>query len=84
VRILIEPEEDSRVVFTLDKDFLQIGRQLKSPMLSAWVILFRVHPAAAANLRPVLEAVVKSATDWRGVFGIPSKDQVQFLSFRLR
>ena len=82
VRILNRAEAESRIVFTLDKDFLQIGQQRKTALRSAGVILFRVHPATAAILRPVLEAVVKSATDWRGVVGIVARDQVQFLSFR--
>ncbi|MFN0104608.1 MAG: DUF5615 family PIN-like protein [Bryobacteraceae bacterium] len=63
VRVLNRAEEESRIVFTLDKDFLPIGRQRRPPLQRAGVVLFRIHPTTAANLRPVVEAVVKSATD---------------------
>ncbi|MFN0101254.1 MAG: DUF5615 family PIN-like protein [Bryobacteraceae bacterium] len=70
-------EVESRIVFTLDKDFFQIVRQRKAPLRWAGVVLFRIHPATVARLTPIGRAIVESATDWRGQISIVTIDQIQ-------
>jgi predicted nuclease of predicted toxin-antitoxin system len=47
-------ESHNRILLTLDKDFWQIAMQRREPLVESGVILFRVHPATAENLTPLM------------------------------
>ena len=49
--VLERAETDGRILFTLDRDFWQIAIQRRERMRKGGVVLIRVHPATAGNVR---------------------------------
>ena len=76
-KLLDLAEGESRIVFTLDKDFYQIAHQRKEPLHWSGVILFRVHPATVPALRPLVLSVVESSTEWRGHISVVTVDKIK-------
>ena len=56
--VLERAETDSRILFTLDRDFWQIAIQRRDRMSKGGVVLFRVHPATAGNVEKLVGMVV--------------------------
>ena len=59
-------EHDSRLLLTLDKDFVQIAIQRRFPLRQTGVVLFRVHPATPETLDPLVKLFVAAETQWAG------------------
>src|ERR1700750_2382025 len=59
-------EREKRILLTLDKDYLKLTAQLRKPLRSGGVVLFRVHPATIAALRPMVVYLGNSGRDWTG------------------
>jgi predicted nuclease of predicted toxin-antitoxin system len=57
-------ERESRILLTLDKDYLKLTTQRRKPLERAGVVLFRVHPATISALRPMVLYFRNSGRDW--------------------
>jgi predicted nuclease of predicted toxin-antitoxin system len=75
-------EAEARVLVTLDKDFWQIALQRRVPLIHAGVVLFRIHPATADRIEPLVRIFVEADRGWPGhisrvtadgIWMIPSK-----------
>lgn len=80
--ILELAEAESRIVLTLDKDFLQLALQRRSPIENAGVVLFRVLPATPENLMPVVRSFVASNRDWTGHISTITANGIQMITAR--
>jgi predicted nuclease of predicted toxin-antitoxin system len=49
--VLERAETDGRILFTLDRDFWRIAIQRRERMTKGGVVLIRVHPATADNVK---------------------------------
>jgi len=58
-------ESEARIVLTLDKDFWQIAIQRPMPIEQSGVVLFRVHPATAKGLEPLVRALWRRTRNGR-------------------
>ena len=70
-------EEQGRVLFTLDKDFKQIAQQRRAPLRWSGVVLFRIHPTFAEELRPFVRDVVESTAELRGQVTVVTRRAVE-------
>jgi predicted nuclease of predicted toxin-antitoxin system len=77
-------ESEARIMLTLDKDFWQIAVQRRVPLEQSGVVLFRVHPATAANLGPLVRSFVEANRAWAGHISIVGADGIQMLATRAR
>ena len=77
-------ETEARVVLTLDKDFWQIALQRRAPLTEAGVVLFRIHPATAGRIEPLVHAFVKAGWDWQGHISIVTAEGIQMVPSRHR
>jgi predicted nuclease of predicted toxin-antitoxin system len=59
-------ERESRILLTLDKDYLKLMARRRTPLKSAGVILFRIHPATIPALRPLVLYFRNAAHEWTG------------------
>lgn len=59
-------ESESRILLTFDKDFSQIVTQRRVPLKQSGVVLFRVHPANAQTLKPLIRTFLESSNTWTG------------------
>ena len=75
-------ESQERIVLTLDKDFWQIAVQRRRPLAQSGVVLFRVHPATAGTLAPLVRAFVEANTVWAGHIGIVTADGIETVAVR--
>jgi len=75
-------ESEARIMLTLDKDFWQIAVQRRVPLEQSGVVLFRVHPATAANLGPLVRSFVEANRTWAGHISIMGADGIQMLAAR--
>jgi predicted nuclease of predicted toxin-antitoxin system len=75
-------EEQSRLLFTLDKDFGQMAAQRREPLPESGVVLFRIHPAHAENLWPYFQSVVAAPREWCGYLSIVTDEGVVMVSLR--
>jgi predicted nuclease of predicted toxin-antitoxin system len=75
-------ESKARIVLTLDKDFWQIAVQRRVPLEQSGVVLFRVHPATAENLAPLVRASVEADKAWAGHISLIAADGIQMLAAR--
>src|SRR5690242_6344294 len=57
-------ETDGRALLALDKDFWQLAIQRRKPLERSGVILFRVHPAIAEKITPLLVRTMATDQDW--------------------
>ena len=64
VLLMERAELEARILLTLDKDFWQIAIQRQVPLEKAALVLFRIHPATPANLKPLLKAFIKANQVW--------------------
>jgi predicted nuclease of predicted toxin-antitoxin system len=79
-RALLERAEgDGRIVLTLDKDFWQIALQRTIPLKRSGVILFRVFPATAENLSPLVDSTLSAGKSWIGHVSIVTKDGIEMI-----
>lgn len=72
-------EVEGRVLLTLDKDFWQTALQRPIPLKRSGVILFRVFPAIAENLEPLVESVVRMEHSWIGHISIDTRDGIEMI-----
>jgi len=77
-------ESEARIVLTLDKDFWQIAIQRPMPIEQSGVVLFRVHPATAKGLEPLVRAFMEANQEWAGRISIIGMDGIQMLAARKR
>jgi hypothetical protein len=75
-------ESEARIVLTLDRDFWQIAAQRRIPLEESGVVLFRVHPATAENLDPLVRAFVVADRAWAGHISIIATGGIQMLAAR--
>ena len=75
-------ESESQILLTLDKDFWQIALQRRSPLESAGVVLFRVHPATTPKLAPLIQAFLAHAPHWPGHISVIALDGIRILPAR--
>lgn len=80
--ILDLAESESRILLTLDKDFWQIAVQRLQPLEHSGVVLFRVHPATAEQLRPLITAFSQAKADWAGHISIVTQEGIQMVAAR--
>lgn len=69
-------ESDRRVLVTLDKDFWQIAIQRRQPLEQSGVILFRVHPAIADTITPLVLRTLAMDQRWAGHATVVTEDRV--------
>ena len=82
VALLDLAESETRIVLTLDKDFWQIAVQRRIPMERSGVVLFRVHPAVAGGLGPLVRSFVEANRTWSGHISIVTITGIQMLAAR--
>lgn len=82
IELLDLAEADARIVLTLDKDFWQIAVQRRSPLEQSGVVLFRVHPATAERLAPLVHTFATNAATWAGHITILAADGIQMVASR--
>jgi predicted nuclease of predicted toxin-antitoxin system len=75
-------ESEARILLTLDKDFWQIAVQRRVPLKRSGVVLFRVHPATAGNLKPLVRAFAAADRTWAGHLSGIAADGIQMLAAR--
>ena len=75
-------EDEARIMLTLDKDFWQIAVQRRPPLERSGVVLFRVHPATAENLQPLVSAFIEVDRTWAGHVSVIAADGIQMLAVR--
>jgi predicted nuclease of predicted toxin-antitoxin system len=59
-------ESEGRIVLTLDKDFWQIALQRRKPLVTAGVVLLRVHPAVPDAVTSLARLALASDLKWAG------------------
>ncbi len=82
VGLLELAESEARILLTLDKDFWQIAVQRRSPLEKSGVVLFRVHPATAEKLAPLVKAFIEANQMWAGHISIITLDGIQMVAAR--
>ena len=75
-------ESDARILLTLDKDFWQIAVQRRSPLERSGVVLFRVHPATATTLEPLVRRFLAANIDWAAHVSIITSESAHMLATR--
>lgn len=70
-------EAEGRILLTLDKDFWQLSLQRRTPLETSGVILFRVHPATAENVLPLVRACLDSKQVWTGHISVITPHAIQ-------
>lgn len=75
-------ESERRIILTLDKDFWQIALQRRVPLRQSGVVLFRVHPANARNLAPLVHTFLNTETLWAGHVSVIKPDGIQMVAVR--
>ncbi len=79
-RTLLErAEADSRIVFTLDKDFWQIALQRPIPLKRSGVILLRIFPAIPENLTPLVDSILRADQHWVGHVSVITKEGIEMI-----
>lgn len=81
-RLLELAEAESRILLTLDKDFWHIAVQRRIPLEQSGIVWFRVHPATAGNLTPLVRAFVEANRVWAGHISIIAVEGIQMLAAR--
>ena len=83
--LLDRAEAEGRLILTLDRDFWQIGLQRSEPISSCGVMLFRVHPAVAERLTPLVRRALGAVGErWRGQISIVTVDSIHLVPARGR
>jgi predicted nuclease of predicted toxin-antitoxin system len=82
INLLDLAESTERILLTLDKDFWQLAIQRRTPLEKSGVVLFRIHPATPANLKPLVDTFIAANTAWRGHIGIITADGIQMVPAR--
>ena len=59
-------EADSRIVLTLDKDYIQIARQRRTPIDGCGVVLFRDQKATEQMLYGLIRMFLNAQHQWTG------------------
>ena len=77
-------EAEARVLITLDKDFWQIALQRRAPLIQAGVVLFRIHPATAERIEPLVRAFAEAGRAWTGHISIVAADGIRIVPSRRR
>ena len=80
--LLDRAEAESRLVLTLDTDFWQIALQRRKPLEQAGVILFRIHPAIAGKLGPLVSLALKSGRSWVKHVSVVTPESIQMVPAR--
>lgn len=81
--LLERAEVEGRLILTLDRDFLQIALQRRDPISHCGVMLFRLHPATAERLTPLVRRALKGTGEtWRGQISIVTPDSIHLLPAR--
>ena len=80
--ILELAEAEARIVMTVDKDFLQLAVQRRSPLENAGVVLFRIHPATPETLAPAVRSFVVNDRDWTGHISTITPHGIQMIRAR--
>ena len=80
INLLDFAESAERILLTLDKDFWQIAVQRRNPLEKSGVVLFRIHPATPANLKPLVDAFIAANAAWAGHISIIAADSIQMLA----
>jgi predicted nuclease of predicted toxin-antitoxin system len=73
-------ESEARTILTLDKDFWHIAVQRRVPLKRSGVVLFRIHPAIAEKIEPLVRAFVEANRPWAGHISIVAADGIQMLA----
>ncbi|MEQ1945631.1 MAG: DUF5615 family PIN-like protein [Bryobacteraceae bacterium] len=77
-RSLLERAElEGRVVFTLDKDFIQIAVRRRVPLKAAGIVLIRVHPAIPREIELLVQIALRSASKLPGNVSIVTKNGIE-------
>jgi len=82
INLLDFAEPTERILLTLDKDFWQIAVQRRIPLEKSGVVLFRIHPATPANLKPLVDSFIAANTAWPGYISIITADGIQVMAAR--
>jgi predicted nuclease of predicted toxin-antitoxin system len=69
-------EADERILFTLDRDFLQIAFQRRMPPGRCGVVLFRIHPAIPTEIGRYVKACLDSGRELAGYVSIVGRDGI--------
>jgi predicted nuclease of predicted toxin-antitoxin system len=80
--LLTLAESEARVLVTLDKDFWQIALQRRVPLVQAGVVLFRVHPATAETIQPLVHVFINAGRDWPGHISTVAADGIHIVPSR--
>src|SRR5579863_1794368 len=73
-------ETDGRLLLTFDKDLWQIAMQRREPISACGVMLFRLHPASASRLTPLVRrALIGVGERWRGHVTVVTMDRIQMI-----
>ena len=75
-------ETEGRILLTLDRDFLQLAMQRRSPLRVGGVVLLRVHPATVAKVRPLVQAFVDAGPVWAGHISVVTGTSAHMGVFR--
>jgi hypothetical protein len=68
---------------TLDRDFWQIAFQRSEPISRCGVMLFRIHPAVAERLTPLVRRALGGVGElWRGQVSIVTVDSIHLVPAR--
>ena len=82
VLLLDLAETEGRILVTLDKDFWQIAVQRATPLEQSGVVLFRIHPATAKRIGPLVRAFVEASEAWAGHISIITADGIEMVAAR--
>jgi predicted nuclease of predicted toxin-antitoxin system len=82
VDLLEEAERTSRIILTLDRDFFQIAIQRPAPLERGGVVLFRVHPATAGKLAPLVRGFARARHEWAGHVSLVTEEGVRMTPSR--
>lgn len=80
-RALLErAEAEGRLLLTLDKDFRQLALGRPVRLKRSGVLLFRVYPAVAELLEPLVLAALGTRHLWRGHVSTVTKDGIEMIA----
>lgn len=75
-------DREARIVLTVDKDFWPIAVQRRVPLNQGGVVLFRIHPAAAEKVKPLVRAFVEAGRACLGHDCTATTDGIQMVPSR--
>jgi predicted nuclease of predicted toxin-antitoxin system len=73
-------ESQGRIMLTLDRVFWQISIQRRPPLKRSGVVLFRLHPATADKLEPLVRTFAAAGKEWAAHISMVTPEAIQMLS----